>query len=335
MTVTADQRPQVLRHRYTIKRLLGEGAQGITYLGEDLKNAAPVAIKELKLEGVADWKAVELFEREARALRALTHPNIPRYIDAFHLDSPDGERFFLVQEFIDGENLRDRIEGGLQMGEDELRAFLKEMLETLNYLHGLSPPVIHRDIKPSNIIARPGGGFALIDFGCVQLINAETLGGSTVVGTAGYQPPEQLLGRAQPASDLYALAATAVHLASRTPPHELPVVRMHLQIRPSLHLSPELIDLLERALSPSLTTRLAHAQQFLRELHGRSFDHTINFRDTAIVPTAIGCVGSLAVCGLFGAATAVLEGDFIWIQFLVCLVPSLTILAILVYLLRR
>ena len=254
----------VLLDRYEIHRELSRGAQGRTFAGVDLQSDSPVAIKELLLANAVDWKAVELFERESLVLRALEHPAIPRYIDAFHIPGHDqedeGERYFLIQELIDGEDLKTRIDDGRLFTEQEAYSFLQELFPILSYLHDLSPPVIHRDIKPSNIIARPDGSFALVDFGGVQMTAAQTIGGSTVVGTTGYMAPEQLLGRAIPSSDLYSLAATTVHLLTGSAPHELTTRRMRLQFRHLKSISPGFVFFLERMLAPTSELRVESAR---------------------------------------------------------------------------
>ena len=189
----------ILHNRFKLIRTLGEGAQGRVYLAEDTMSGARVVLKELLLGKASDWKAVELFERESAILKNLNHPAIPAYIDAFHLD--DGERIFLVQEYIAGDNLEALLEAGELFDEKVLRDFLRQILDILDYLQRFSPPVVHRDIKPSNILRGSRGKYYLIDFGGVQLITQDRVGGSTVVGTNGFMPPEQIIGRATPASD--------------------------------------------------------------------------------------------------------------------------------------
>lgn len=252
----------VLQDRYALTRQIGEGGQGQTYLAVDRKTKQSVAVKELNLGRTNDWKSVDLFEREARVLESLSHPAIPAYVDAFHLQEPDAkvERFFLVQEFVDGENLETLIEQGLRFNEESAREFLEEMLQILSYLHGLSPAVIHRDIKPSNIIRRPDGRLALIDFGAVQAVLPGEKGASTIVGTSGYMPLEQLMGRATPATDIYGLGATVVHLLTHRHPADLPVKAMALQFQDFVNVSSELTGVLEGMLAPHVEDRLATAE---------------------------------------------------------------------------
>lgn len=247
----------MLNNRFHILRTLGEGGQGRAYLAEDLQSARQVVVKELIMGQAADWKAMELFERESAILRNLEHPAIPAYVDGFYLD--EGTRIFLVQEFVQGQNLEDIVARGELFDEERLRDFLGQLLEILAYLQSFSPPVIHRDIKPSNILVDADGRYHLVDFGAVQLIVQDNVGGSTIVGTSGFMPPEQLIGRAGPASDIYSLGATCVQLASGIEPGDLPMVRMKLAFRDVLDLDPFLLDLLERMLEPASDQRFANA----------------------------------------------------------------------------
>ncbi|MFU8806201.1 MAG: serine/threonine protein kinase, partial [Bradymonadaceae bacterium] len=250
-----DLAGEILNERFEILRILGEGGQGRTYLARDVQEDQQVVVKELVLHDAADWKAIELFEREGKILRNLDHPAIPAYRESFHLD--DGARFFLVQDYVAGEPLSVLVASGHLMKEEQARRFLDEMLDIFDYLHGLSPPVIHRDIKPSNIIERPDGSFVLVDFGAVQAVSPDTIGGSTIVGTTGYMPPEQLMGQATPATDIYALGATLVHLLGGMHPANLPMHRMKLKFQDLVFVSPELEAVLEAMLEPSVEQRLS------------------------------------------------------------------------------
>lgn len=259
----------VLGERYEVLRELGKGAQGRTWVAVDLKTSKQVVVKELLLEWVDSWKGVELFEREGAALRTISHPGVPAYIDSFRIEEEGKTRFVIVQEYVDGRDLRAELEGGLRLNDAGVREFLRQMAEILRYLHGLSPAVIHRDIKPSNIVRNADGRFLLVDFGAVQAVQSDQVGGSTVIGTSGYMPAEQLVGRASPASDLYALAATAVHLASGVGPLDMPMTRMRIGYRDYVDLSMELTALLDAMLEPSVNLRLSSAQEVLDRLDGK------------------------------------------------------------------
>lgn len=257
----------LIDNRFEVRELLGQGAQARTYRGLDRKTGRAVAIKELLLHHVDSWKAVELFEREGQILHRLNHPAIPGYVATLHLEEEVGrERFFLVQELVDGEDLKHLFDRGFRLDENQARQFLAYLLEVLVYLQSLSPVVIHRDIKPSNILRRPDGSFALIDFGAVQAVMPSQGGGSTVVGTSGYMPVEQLMGRADTSTDLYSLAATTVQLLSGRHPNDLPMEDLRLRFEEAVNISPALKGFLTRMLAPEANRRFRTAQEALKAL---------------------------------------------------------------------
>ena len=221
---------EVIDERYEVLREISHGSHGRTYLARRRRDAHFVVVKELPFEKMGSWKELELFEREATALRAIDHPCVPRFFDSFYIDTDASPRFFLVQDFVSGDGLDTLIARGHRWSENEIVAFARQMLDTLDVLHNMNPPIVHRDVKPSNII-RTGKGYSLVDFGAVQLVAQSEGGGSTVVGTSGYMPPEQFAGRAVPGSDLYGLGATMVHMLTHIHPYKLPQHRLKLSWR--------------------------------------------------------------------------------------------------------
>ena len=262
----------LLRGRYEKGQLLGEGGQGKTFAGYDRRDERRVAIKEMSLDLVENWKAIELFERESQTLQALEHEAIPSYVDAFHIGDGDGAvRFYLVQQYVEGESLQDRIDRGQPIGSEQALELVEEVLDILEYLHGLHPPVIHRDIKPSNLMIGDDGSVALVDFGAVQVVGPHSVMGSTIVGTTGYVAPEQLAGRTVPASDLYALGAAVVHLMTHRHPSSLEMLRMRLVFEHLLvEVPPRLLDFLNGVLEPVVEDRIATVAQARRVLEGES-----------------------------------------------------------------
>ncbi len=264
-----DRRPAVaapltgvVGGRFDVQRLLGAGGQARTWLARDLETGRDVALKELTLARAPSWKSVELFDRETAVLRTLDHPRIPAYVHAFHDEEGPGggARFFLAQRLVDGEGL-DRELVRRQWSEGDAVALLRQLIDVLGYLHGHSPPVVHRDIKPSNLVRAADGSVALIDFGAVQTVTHGAGGGSTVVGTSGYMPLEQYMGRAEPASDLYAVGATLVHLLSRQDPSELPLRRSRIAFEHAVNVSSGFSDILSRLLAPSVEDRFGSAAE--------------------------------------------------------------------------
>lgn len=256
-----------LAQRYRIIAPLGQGAFATTYEAEDLVEQKLVALKAISFRQVADWKALDLFEREASVLATLDHRGIPKYLDRFHLDTPKDRCFYLVQELAPGKSLTTLVEQGWRTSEIEVKQIAAQVLEILDYLHSLTPPVIHRDIKPQNIVLDDEGKVYLVDFGAVQAVYRNTLSYSgTLVGTFGYMPPEQFNGQVKPASDLYALGATLVYLLSHRAPAELPQRRLKIDFRSATSVSRELARWLDKMLEPAIEDRFQSAKDALTRL---------------------------------------------------------------------
>ncbi|OUL34394.1 serine/threonine protein kinase, partial [Nostoc sp. T09] len=212
----------LLRNRYRPIKSLGAGGFGKTYLAEDIdKLNEHCVIKQLAphIQGTAALnKATELFEQEARRLQQLgEHPQIPTLLAYFEQDS----RLYLVQQFINGQNLLAELKQQGFFNEQEVRKLLLDLLNILQTVH--QHKVIHRDIKPENIIRRGDGKLVLIDFGASkQLTMTVMTQPGTAIGSFGYAPLEQMQdGEAFPASDLYSSGATCFHLLSGIPPWQL------------------------------------------------------------------------------------------------------------------
>ncbi len=251
---------RVVNDRFEFLSELGHGAQGVTHLARDRQTNELVAVKTLNLKTAKQWKAVDLFHREVEALRRLSHPQIPAFVDAFDIDETE---FFLVQTFVPGDNLRTRLARQELFNEARLKDIAEQLLEVLTYLHGQSPPVLHRDVKPANIIIGDDGKVTLVDFGAAQNQGSR---GTTIVGTSGYMPPEQLTGRAVPASDVYAAGALLVHAASRVHPSDLEVSQLKLQWRSRARVGDALADWIDRLIAPVVEDRPRNADEALRWL---------------------------------------------------------------------
>jgi hypothetical protein len=256
----SESSKELVADRYRIEQTLGVGAQGRTFLAFDVETEQQVALKRLTMADVPDWKAVELFEREGDALRSLDHARIPDYVDAFSVDDRDNLRFYLAQSYVEGENLQELIDAGERWDDEALVDFLDQMLRILSYLGARRPPIVHRDLKPRNIIRDPDGNYHLVDFGAVQTALASASGSSTVIGTGGFVPVEQLMGRATPRSDLYALGATAVYLASGVHPSQMDTTALQIKFRRHTRIEPRLATIIETLLAPQPEDRYASAR---------------------------------------------------------------------------
>jgi len=263
--------PLLIADRYEVIRPLGQGGFAHTLLARDVRLHREVALKVLHPKVEGGLKAYELFEREAAVLRELRHPGVPAIHTAFRAPWNGADAAFLVMEFVEGSSLAELIEGRRHLEVDAVHHLFIELLGVLDYLHTRVPPVLHRDIKPANLIVRPDGSPALVDFGAVRnVFRAPDEGGSTVVGTYGYMPYEQYMGQASPSSDLYALAATFLHLVTGRAPPEFMSGEGRIEVPASLPCGEPLRGVLVRMLAPSPAERYQSAREARAGLLGIS-----------------------------------------------------------------
>ncbi|WP_373536665.1 protein kinase [Microcoleus sp.] len=219
-----------LEKRYRIIRELGRGGFGRTYLAEDINRYGENCVLKEFSPVVQSPKAAELFDREANMLYNLQHPQIPRFRELLRTDLGGNPSLFLVQDYIPGETyeqiLISRQQQGNNFTEAEVTQLLFQILPVLEYIH--SKNLIHRDVSPDNIIQHNADKLPfLIDFGSVKQIAATALfqfrgQSDTAIGKQGYSPAEQMrLGKVSAASDLYALAVTALVLLTGKKPQKL------------------------------------------------------------------------------------------------------------------
>lgn len=187
---------ELLKDRYRLERTLGRGGMAAVWLGHDEVLDRPVAVKVLADTIAGDPGFVARFRREAHTAAGLSHPNL---VDVYDF-SEEGERPYLVMQFVPGENLAERLERGRGV---ECERLARELLAALAHIHAAG--ILHRDIKPANVIVEPGGTAKLIDFGIALPRDATALTSTgLVLGTERYAAPEVMEGgQATERSDLY------------------------------------------------------------------------------------------------------------------------------------
>ena len=254
----------LVRARYRIIQLVGEGGSGAVYLAEDLRLGGRLsAIKEIRPDPYATPSQLEQaytqFRREALTLAQLDHPNLPKVYDFF----VEGGRSYLVMDYVAGPDLRQLVDQtrarGEFLSESVVLDWTWQLLDALEYLHTPIPPVIHRDIKPSNIKLTAQGRVKLVDFGLVKPMDPDDPRTITVargVGSLPYTPLEQYGGGGEhtdPRSDIYALGATLYHLLTG----RAPVTAQQRFLEPGLlttphRLNPDIAPHIEKALLAAL-----------------------------------------------------------------------------------
>ncbi|HNG96493.1 MAG TPA: SUMF1/EgtB/PvdO family nonheme iron enzyme, partial [Acidobacteriota bacterium] len=212
----------LLNNRYEVLKELSQGSFGKTYLAADLNSPSrrKCVVKQLKPDGKCDFQlARERFEREAVVLEHLGEES--RQIPKLYAYVVEGGQFYLVQEFVDGPTLAQKVAEEGRLSEPVVREIIIKLLDVLDYVHGQN--IIHRDIKPDNIILRTKDNLpVLLDFGIVkEVTRLDTVGnptGSMIGGTSGFMPLEQAAGRPMFVSDIFAVGATAIALLTGKSP---------------------------------------------------------------------------------------------------------------------
>lgn len=276
----------VLRNRYEILELVGQGGMGAVYKASDRRLEGRIcAVKEIlphlsenstsetQLEQIT-----EQFRTEASILARLDHPHLPKVSDYF----ANGNREYLVMDFVEGRDLQEVVQDGKRrnefLPEAQVLIWTAQLLDALEYLHNQDPPVLHRDIKPSNIKVTLRGDIKLVDFGLVKVLFQDDSRTVTVVqgrGTVAYTPLEQYGGDTSftdARSDIYSLGATLYHLLAGQPPVDARERFLHPGTLESLRLlNPEVSPRIERAIFHALGMHPSERPATIRELREMLF----------------------------------------------------------------
>jgi len=264
---TTLERGSLLHKRYRIVEILGQGGMGSVYRAVDENLGVDVAVKENLF--TTDEYARQ-FRLEAVILASLRHPNLPRVTDHFVI--PDQGQY-LIMDYIEGEDLRQRMERVGFISEEEAIKIGVAMCDALHYLHTRKPPIIHRDVKPGNVRITPDGHIYLVDFGLAKLVKgsqATTTGARAM--TPGYSPPEQYgTARTDPRTDIYSLGATLyAALCGVIPEDGLARAMDNIELTPLRKRNPKvsrkLAAVIEKAMAVRPEDRFQSAEEFKQAL---------------------------------------------------------------------
>lgn len=201
---------QLLNERYRIKSRIGGGGMANVYLGYDIILKRDVAIKVLRPEFANDPEFIERFDREALAATSLAHPNIVSIYDV----GEEGDIFYIVMEYVDGETLKDYVKKHGKLSVEETIDIMEQLTSAIQHAH--ENGLIHRDIKPQNILIDRSGKIKVTDFGIAVALSATALTQTnSVLGSVHYLSPEQARGgKATKLSDIYSLGIVFYELVT-------------------------------------------------------------------------------------------------------------------------
>jgi len=261
---------------YEIKAVLGKGGMGTVYRALDPTINREVALKVINPELSQNLLLMKRFQNEAVAMARLNHPNIVALYNFFS----DGNLHYIVMEYVQGKSLSQiiREEGALPW--DRALPLFAQILTAIDYAH--QHRIIHRDIKPSNFIVQPNGGVKVTDFGVAKVFGGEELTrAGTVLGTAHYMSPEQILANPiSTASDIYSLGITLYEMVTGRVPFsgnsDFEIQKGHLECLPPFprQLNPNISGEIEGVILTSIEkkpeSRFSSVAQFLEALSERT-----------------------------------------------------------------
>ena len=269
----------LLRERYRIIEVMGHGGMGSIFRAVDENLGLEVAVKE-NLFTIDDY--ARQFRREATILANLRHPNLPRVSDHFSLED-QGQ--YLIMDYIEGEDLQERLERLGQFEEEEVVFIGASICDALSYMHSRDSVVLHRDIKPANVRITPRGEVYLVDFGLAKIMHGDqtTTTGARAM-TMGFSPPEQYgAARTDARTDIYSLGATLyTALTGFTPEDSLAQTMDQEELTPVRERNPKIskrvAEAVEKALQVHPSNRFQMAAEFKNELlKAQSGRFNINF----------------------------------------------------------
>ncbi|NEQ21015.1 MAG: protein kinase [Microcoleus sp. SIO2G3] len=259
---------QKVIHQYQVLRTLGQGGMGTTYLAWDKGgwiNGHPIllVLKEMNADMAQVAKAQELFDREARTLKSLSHSGIPKYYDFF----VEGGKKYLAMELIHGQDLEQRVLVNGPVAPPQAIEWMIQACDILDYIHSCNPPLIHRDIKPANLMVRHRDNqVVVLDFGAVKEIGTAP---GTRIGAEGYSSPEQDRGSPVTQSDLYAIGPTLIFLLTGVMPLKFYKKRgsgYGFDVSTIPTITPQLREVIERVCESKVRDRYQTAKELSKAL---------------------------------------------------------------------
>jgi serine/threonine-protein kinase len=258
--------------KYEITRPLGKGAMGMVYLAHDTMLERDVALKVMVAQIADDPELKKRFEREAKAVAKMTHPNVVMVFDlGYHTDGSP----YIAMELLKGQDLQKAVRSGVPMSLERKVTIIVQVLVGLAHAHQAG--IVHRDIKPANIFINQDGTVKIMDFGVARLTTASMTGTGNIVGTADYMSPEQVKGaHVDGRSDVFSVGCMLYELlAGKRPFHSDNLMAIFYKIthdEANYDLIPggaeydTLLPILKKALAKNLEDRYQTAYDFAVDL---------------------------------------------------------------------
>ncbi len=261
----------LLDDRYKLFERLGEGGMAEVFRGEDLRLGREVAVKVLRAQYAAEKNFLDRFINEARSMAGFSHPHVVNVYDV----GRDGNRYYIVMEYVPGEDLRQQLERTGSLGVKQALDVGRQMAQGIGYAHRKG--LVHRDIKPGNILITPDGHVKVADFGIAKAMASVSLTEPGVVwGTTAYLSPEQVRGDpATPASDVYAMGIVLYEMLAGHPPFQgedrVAIALKHLHEEPpplpeGIVVPRGVLFLVRKALDKVPAERFTNADEMARSL---------------------------------------------------------------------
>ncbi|MFO0596736.1 MAG: protein kinase [Myxococcaceae bacterium] len=265
--ITRDGDKEIIEGKWVVEKKLGQGGMGSVFLATDIDLGRQVAIKMMSIAYTDNKELVARFEREARMMARLDHPNlVPVYAVGRREQTP-----FIVMKFLEGQSLGDYLADRKRLEPREVLPLLKQLCAGLQFIHEKN--VVHRDLKPANVFVSPAGHVTLLDLGVARDTENQMTRSGVIVGTPRYMSPEQILGkRVDKTADLYSLATMVFELLTGTPVFvgdtDYSLMRAHVDEAPPnitdlAELPDALNDVLQKGLAKSPAERFQTANEFL------------------------------------------------------------------------
>lgn len=261
---TSIKLPSFSEYGYEVQKQLGVNPSGgrVTYLASEIGSGKQFVIKQFQFVQGADWSGFKAIEREIEVLKSLDHRGIPKYLSSF--ETTNG--VCLIQEYKNAQPLTVT----RSYSDQQIKLIARSVLEILNYLQSLHPPVLHRDVQPGNILMDEKGVVYLVDFGFARIGGNNIAASSMVVGTMGFMAPEEMLGREiTPAADLYGLGATLICLLTGTPSGEIGrLINENFRFDFDANIDEDFQNWIQQMVEPNLSARFKNSQEALKYFCG-------------------------------------------------------------------